>query len=104
MAADCQSENVIADAGASKKFSFEGLRRLLASAVGNRVRLVHTPASLGLALTRPVGSLLRDVVPTRDEVGGLMAGLLTSRAACRDTSAGRLQACGIISPSVLFAS
>ncbi len=39
--------------------------------------MVHTPASLGFALTRLVGLLLRDVVLTRDEVDGLMAGLLT---------------------------
>ena len=42
------------------------------------VRLVHTPPSLGFALTRLVGLLLRDVALTRDEVDGLMAGLLTS--------------------------
>ena len=51
---------------------------LLASAVGARVRMVHPPPSLGFALTRLVGLLLRDVVLTRDEVDGLMAGLLTS--------------------------
>ena len=44
------------------------------------VRLVHTPPSLGFALTRLAGLLLRDVVLTRDEVDGLMAGLLTSGA------------------------
>ena len=42
--------------------------------------MVHTPAFLGLALTRLVG-LLRDVVLSRDEVDGLMAGLLTSDSA-----------------------
>ena len=34
--------------------------------------------SVGFALTRLVGLLLRDVVLTRDEVDGLMAGFLTS--------------------------
>ena len=33
---------------------------------------VHTPASLGYALTRLLGLLLRDVVLTRDEVDGLL--------------------------------
>ena len=46
--------------------------------VGARVRLVNTPPSLGFGLTRLVGLLLRDVVLSRDEVDGLMAGLLTS--------------------------
>ena len=51
-----------------------------------RVRLVHTPPSLGLALTRLAGLMLRDVVLTRDEVDGLMAGLLTSQAAPAGTT------------------
>ena len=54
---------------------------MLASAVNARVRLAHTRPSLGFALTRRVGLLLRDVVLTRDEVEGLMAGLLTSNNA-----------------------
>ena len=61
-------------------FTFAELLRLLASAVGARVLLVHRPSALGFALTRLVGLLLRDVVLTRDEVGGLMAGLLMSNA------------------------
>ena len=73
-----RTDNLVADAAGPETFSFEELLRLLASAVGARVRLVHTPAPVGLALTRLVGLLLRDVVLTRDEVDGLMAGLLTS--------------------------
>ena len=38
----------------------------------------YTAPSLGFALTRVVGLLLRDTVLSRDEVDGLMAGLLTS--------------------------
>ena len=39
------------------------------------------PPPLGFALTQLVGLLLRDVVLTRVEVYGLMAGLLTSGGA-----------------------
>ena len=39
---------------------------------------MHTPAFLDLALTRLVGLPLRDVMLTREEVDGLMAGLPTS--------------------------
>ena len=78
MAAGCLRENLIVDAAGPDTFTFEELIRLLASAVGARVRLVHTPPSLGFALTWLVGLLLRDVVLTRDEVDGLMARLLTS--------------------------
>ena len=73
-----QSENSVADAAGPDTFSFEELLRLLASSMGVRARLVRTPPSVGLALTGLVGLMMRDVVLTRDEVDGLMAGLLTS--------------------------
>ena len=69
----------VADAAGPETFTFKELLRLLASALNARVRLVHTPPFLGFVLTRLVGLLLRDVVLTRDEVDGLMAGLLRSR-------------------------
>ena len=79
--AGSRTDSFIADAAGPETFTFEELLRLLASAVGARVRLVHMPPSLGFALTRLVGLLMRDVALTRDEVDGLMAGLLTSDAA-----------------------
>ena len=59
-------------------FTFEEIPWLFAEAVGTRVWLVHTPPSLGLALSRLIAHLQRDVVLTRYEVDRLMAGLLTS--------------------------
>ena len=76
--AGSESENLLADAARPDTLTFEELLRLLVSAVGARVRLMHTPPYLGLALTRLVGLLLCDVVLTKDEVDGLMAELLTS--------------------------
>ena len=80
------SENTVADAAGPDTFTFEELLRLLASGVNARVRLVHTPPAVGFALTRLVGLLLRDVVLSRDEVDGLMAGLLTSAGAPTGTT------------------
>ena len=80
VAAGSGVENSVADAAGPENFTFEELLRLLASAVGARIRLVNTPPPLGFALTRLVGLLLRDVVLTRDEVDGLTAGLLSSDA------------------------
>ena len=54
--------------------------------MGVRARLVHTPPSVGLALTRLIGLLMRDVALTRDEVVRLMADLLTSSAALTGTT------------------
>ena len=79
--AGSQSGNLVADAAGPETMSFETLLRLLTAALGIRSRLVRTPPSFGLALTGLVGLLMRDVVLTRDEIAGLMAGLLTSKAA-----------------------
>jgi len=76
-----QGENSIADAAGPETFSYNALIRLVASAVGARRRLLHTPPPIGLALTRLVGLMVRDVVLTRDEVDELMSGLFTSGAA-----------------------
>ena len=48
------------------------------SAVGSRSRLVRTPPSAALLAARMAGWLVRDVVLTKDELDGLMAGLLVS--------------------------
>jgi len=78
VAAGSRPDSIIIDAAGPETFTFEKLLRLLAQAVGTRVRQVHTSASLGFATTWLVGLLLWDTVLTRDEVDGLMAGLLTS--------------------------
>ena len=70
------AHSYVADAAGPVTLTFEELLRLLASDLGAQVRLLHTPSSLGLALTRLVGLLLRNVVLTKDEVDGLMAELL----------------------------
>ena len=75
-----QSGSSVADAAGPDIFSFNALLRLLASSMDIRSRLLHTPPSIGLALTRLVGLLMHDMALTRDEVDGLMAGLLTSDA------------------------
>ena len=79
--AGSRNDSFVAEAAGPEVFTFEELLRLLAEAVGARVRLVHTPPSLGFGLTKLVGLLPRDVVLSRDEVDALMAGLLTTGAA-----------------------
>ena len=76
--AGSQSESSVADAAGPDTFSFKALLRLLASSMGVRRWFLHTPPRVGLALTGLVGLLMRDMALTRDEVVGLMAGLLTS--------------------------
>ena len=86
VAASSRTDSFVTDAAGPETFSFEELLRLLASGMGVRCWFVHTPPSGGFALTEPVGLLLRDVVLTREEVDGLMAGLLTSNSAPTGTT------------------
>ncbi len=72
------SESSVAAAAGPDTLSFEALLRLLASSMGIRRWFPHTPPRVGLALTGLVGLLMRDMALTRDEVVGLMDGLLTS--------------------------
>ena len=78
VAAGSQAEDTVTDAVGPETLTFEALLHLLASAVGSRCRFIHTSPTVSLALTGLVGMLIRDVVLTRDEIDGLMAGLLTS--------------------------
>jgi NADH dehydrogenase len=66
------------DAAGPDTFTFEELVRAVASAVGARRRIVHASRGAALALSRLVGLAMRDVLLTREELDGLMAGLLVS--------------------------
>ena len=78
VAAGSQDGDTVADAVGPETFTFEELLRRLAGATGSRCRFVHTRPAMGLVLTGLIGLLIRDVVLTRDEIDGLMDGLLTS--------------------------
>ena len=78
--AGSQDGNSVADAAGPDTFSLEDVLRMLASAMGVRARLLHAPLHVSLAVTQLVGLMKGDLALTRDEVVGLMAGLLTSKA------------------------
>ena len=71
-------DDVAIDAVGPETFAFEEMVRLLARRVGSRSRLVRTPPPAALLAARLAGRLVRDVVLTKDELNGLMAGLLVS--------------------------
>ena len=71
-------DDVAIDAVGPETFAFEEMVRLLARRVGSRSRLVRTPPPAALLAARIAGRLVRDVVLTKDELDGLMAGLLVS--------------------------
>jgi uncharacterized protein YbjT (DUF2867 family) len=70
----------VRDAVGPEIFSFDDLVSLIAHSVGSRTRLIHVPPRAALALSELVGLFVRDRVLTREEVEGLMAGLLVSSA------------------------
>jgi uncharacterized protein YbjT (DUF2867 family) len=73
-------ENMVMDAVGPEVYTFDELVRLIAEKIGSRARIVHINADLALFLSRTLGAIVDDVILTRNEVEGLMAGLLESDA------------------------
>jgi NADH dehydrogenase len=72
-----EADEVI-DAVGPETFTFEDLVRLIARTIGRRVLFVHVPPVLALDVAAAIGRVVGDVVVTRDELDGLMAGLVTT--------------------------
>lgn len=73
-----ETEEVI-DAVGPETFTFDELVRLTARTIGSRTLFVHVPPAVALTAAAAVGRLVGDVVVTRDELEGLMAGLVTTQ-------------------------
>src|SRR2546428_1015032 len=71
-----QTENLVMDAVGPEIYTFDALVRALAGAVGNRARVAHVSPAVAMIAVRVAGRLVRDVVLSRDELQGLMAGPL----------------------------
>jgi uncharacterized protein YbjT (DUF2867 family) len=68
----------VIDAVGPDTFTFEDLVRLIARTIGRRVLFVHVPPAVALGAGAAIGRVVGDVVATRDELDGLMAGLVTT--------------------------
>jgi len=71
-----RGENTVLDAVGPESFSYRELVRVIGQAIGFPRPIVSIPPWLGYAVGKLVGLALRDVVVTREEIEGLMAGLL----------------------------
>jgi uncharacterized protein YbjT (DUF2867 family) len=78
--AGLSGDEIEVDAAGPETLTFEALVRLVAAAIGAKARIVHAPARLALAAAAVVGWSHRDVMLTREELAGLTASLLTSKA------------------------
>jgi NADH dehydrogenase len=66
------------DAVGPETFTFREWVALVRDAVGARARLVQVPAPLVPPVTGVIGRVVGDVLLTREELTGLMAGLVTT--------------------------
>jgi NADH dehydrogenase len=71
-----QTENITLDATGPESFTFKELVRALGNIIDCPRPIISIPPWLGLLAGSLVGLFVRDVVITREEIGGLMAGLL----------------------------
>jgi uncharacterized protein YbjT (DUF2867 family) len=72
------ASGTVADAAGPEAMAFVELVALVRSATGARARIVHVPAPVMRLAATALGTLVRDVVLTAEEIDGLMAGLLVS--------------------------
>jgi NADH dehydrogenase len=73
-------DDTVVDAVGPESFSYRELVQMLGRAIGRPRPVLSIPPWLGLAIGKVVGACKRDVLITREEVAGLMAGLLESSA------------------------
>ena len=71
--------DIVIDAAGPETMPFRDLVALVRTAVNTNAPILHIPPQLMAAAARALGLLVGDVVLTRDEIRGLMAGLLVSR-------------------------
>lgn len=74
-----RNENIIMDAVGPEVYTFNEFIRLIADKIGSKAKTVHLNPELVLFLGKLIGYLVKDVVITKDEIGGLMANLLVSK-------------------------
>jgi uncharacterized protein YbjT (DUF2867 family) len=73
-------ENVIIGAIGPETFTYRGLVETIAEAIGKRRRIVCVSPRLGYAIGWALGRIIGDVIVTREEIQGLMAGLLCTNS------------------------
>ena len=77
--AGSRGDNMHVDAVGPEIFTFEELARLIAQKINRTVMIMHMPPGLALLASQVIGLFVNDVVLTKEEVSGLMAGLLVSK-------------------------
>jgi len=69
-------DNSIVEAIGPETFTYRELVQAIGRIIGKTRPIISVPPAVGYAVGRIAGAILRDVVITREEIQGLMAGLL----------------------------
>jgi NADH dehydrogenase len=80
------TEPVTIDAIGPESFTYRGLVEQIGEIIGKRRPIISLSPGTGYLLASSLGLLLRDVVITREEIAGLMAGLLAVEASPTGTT------------------
>ncbi len=80
-------ENAVINAIGPETFTYRGLVRTIAEAMGKRRLILSVPPSVAYAISRLLGNILGDVMMTREEMHGLMAEKLYVNAPPTGTTA-----------------
>lgn len=73
-----QGNNLVFDAVGPEIFAFDELVRRISVAVGAKTKFIYVNPRAVLQMLRLIGPFVGDVILTREEIEGLMAGLLVS--------------------------
>jgi NADH dehydrogenase len=73
-----RSDDAVVDAVGPETFSFRDMVRMIRDAIGAHTALVRAPRPAVMVASRILSAALRDVVLTRDELDGMMHGLVTT--------------------------
>ncbi|MFZ5809292.1 MAG: SDR family oxidoreductase [Chloroflexota bacterium] len=73
------SHSMMIDVTGPEDFTFEEFLEQMAGKIKPDLKLFHFPPAVGIALGYLIGLAVRDVILTRDELRGLMDGMLTSQ-------------------------
>ena len=71
-----RTENVVINAIGPETFTYRGLVKAIGDAIGRSRPLINVPPGMGCWLGKLVGWSMRDTFITREEIRGLMSGLL----------------------------
>lgn len=70
--------NLVAESAGPDILTYQDMVELVIKGIGSRSKPVHVPPEMALLLSKTASYCLRDVVLTRDELKGLMGGLLVA--------------------------